>query len=56
MPVARVGDTLACVGPPDVIVQGYPKVLVEGRPTARMGDRTAHGGVVILGCPTVLIG
>jgi uncharacterized Zn-binding protein involved in type VI secretion len=56
MPAARVGDRLACVGPPDVIAQGYPKVLIGGMPAARIGDRTAHGGVIIVGCPTVLIG
>ena len=27
-----------------------------GRPAARMGDMTAHGGTVVIGCPTVLIG
>ena len=27
-----------------------------GRPAARMGDNTAHGGVITLGCPTVIIG
>jgi len=27
-----------------------------GQPAARTGDMTAHGGVIILGCPTVLIG
>jgi len=27
-----------------------------GKPAARMGDLTAHGGVIVLGCPTVLIG
>lgn len=27
-----------------------------GRPAARMGDMTAHGGTIVLGCPTVLIG
>ncbi len=26
------------------------------RPAARIGDSTAHGGVITLGCPTVLIG
>ena len=26
------------------------------KPAARMGDPTAHGGVVVLGAPTVLIG
>lgn len=27
-----------------------------GQPAARMGDTTAHGGSIILGFPTVLIG
>ncbi len=27
-----------------------------GKPAARMGDMTAHGGVIVAGCPTVLIG
>lgn len=27
-----------------------------GKPAARMGDPTAHGGVVVMGFPTVLIG
>ena len=27
-----------------------------GKPAARLGDSTAHGGVITVGCPTVLIG
>ena len=27
-PVAKVGDTLTCVGPPDTIVQGSPTVII----------------------------
>ena len=27
-----------------------------GAPPARMGDTTAHGGAIVLGAPTVLIG
>jgi len=27
-----------------------------GKPAARMGAQTAHGGVIVGGCPTVLIG
>ncbi len=27
-----------------------------GKPAARLGDTTAHGGTIILGAPTVLIG
>lgn len=26
------------------------------KPAARMGDMTAHGGVIVVGAPTVLIG
>jgi uncharacterized Zn-binding protein involved in type VI secretion len=56
IPQARVGDMLTCVGPPDVIALGSFTVLVSGQPAARMGDITAHGGVIVLGLPTVLIG
>ena len=56
LPAARVGDMATCVGPPDSIVKGSAKVLIGGLPAARMGDTTAHGGVIVLGCPTVLIG
>ena len=55
-PAARVGDQATCVGPPDVIVKGSGTVLIGGPPAARMGDSTGHGGVIVLGCPTVLIG
>jgi uncharacterized Zn-binding protein involved in type VI secretion len=56
MPAARVSDMCTCVGPPDVIALGSFKVLIKGLPAARLGDMTAHGGSIILGCPTVLIG
>lgn len=56
MPAARVGDQLTCVGPPDVIVKGSPTVLIGNMMAARMGDQTAHGGAIVLGCPTVMIG
>jgi|SRR5579872_3000694 len=56
MPAAGVGDMAVCVGPPDSIVKGSATVLIGGKPSARMGDSTAHGGVIILGCPTVLVG
>ena len=56
MPAARVGDMAVCVGPPDVIVLGSFTVLIAGQPAARLGDLTAHGGTLILGLPTVLIG
>jgi uncharacterized Zn-binding protein involved in type VI secretion len=56
MPAARVGDMLVCVGPPDVIALGSFTVLIGGQPAARLGDLTAHGGTIVLGYPTVLIG
>ena len=56
LPAARVGDMAVCVGPPDVIVLGSLKVLIGGQPAARMLDLTAHGGTIVMGRPTVLIG
>ncbi|MCU0934925.1 MAG: PAAR domain-containing protein [Gammaproteobacteria bacterium] len=56
LPAARVTDMAVCVGPPDVIVLGSFKVLIGGMPAARLGDLTAHGGTIVMGCPTVLIG
>jgi uncharacterized Zn-binding protein involved in type VI secretion len=56
LPAAVVGDNAACVGPPDLIVSGSATVMIAGRPAARMGDATAHGGRIVLGLPTVMIG
>ena len=55
-PAAVVGDMCTCVGPPDTIVRGSGTVLIGGRPAARIGDMTAHGGVIVMGFPTVIIG
>src|SRR6266851_4342311 len=56
VPAARVGDMAVCVGPPDVIAMGSPTVIIGNMMAARMGDPTAHGGVIVLGFPTVQIG
>ena len=56
LPAARVTDLATCVGPPDVILFGSPTVLINGLMAARMGDPTAHGGMIVAGCPTVFIG
>lgn len=56
LPAARVGDMATCVGPPDTIAKGSATVLIGGAPAARMGDMTAHGGAIVAGLPTVLIG
>ena len=56
LPAAVVGDSLVCVGPPDEIVMGSATVMIEGMPASRMGDETAHGGTIVIGDPTVMIG
>ena len=56
MPAARVSDMCICTGPPDIIVLGSATVMIGGMPAARMGDTTAHGGTIVIGCPTVIIG
>jgi len=56
LPAANVSSTCVCVGPPDVIIMGSFTVLIGNLPAARLGDSTAHGGVIVAGCPTVLIG
>ena len=56
MPAARVGDMATCVGPPDTIALGSFTVLIGKLPAARMGDLTGHGGTIVIGCPTVLVG
>ena len=56
MPAARATDMAVCVGPPDVIAKASVTVLIGAMPAARMGDLTAHGGSIVLGAPTVLIG
>ncbi|MEW6642422.1 MAG: PAAR domain-containing protein [Pseudomonadota bacterium] len=56
LPAAKLGDLAVCVGPPDSIVSGSTSVLIMGLPAARLGDSTAHGGAIVVGFPTVLIG
>lgn len=56
MPAARATDMCVCVGPPDMIAKGSATVLIGSMPAARMGDLTAHGGSIVVGFPTVLIG
>jgi uncharacterized Zn-binding protein involved in type VI secretion len=56
LPAARVGDMATCAGPPDVIALGSFTVLTMKQPQARILDMTAHGGMIVLGAPTVLVG
>ena len=56
LPQARVTDMAMCVGPPDPIVKGSTTVLVNCLPAARIMDNHSHGGMIVLGCFTVLVG
>lgn len=56
MPAARVSDLAICTGPPDAIAKGSATVLMGGLPAARIGDNTVHGGMIVMGCVTVMIG
>ncbi|MEZ5007818.1 MAG: PAAR domain-containing protein, partial [Chitinophagales bacterium] len=55
-PAATLGSMCTCTGPPDSIVMGSGGVFIGGKPAARMGDSCAHGGAIVMGEPTVLIG
>jgi len=56
LPAARLGDICTCTGPPDTIIKGSGTVMIGGSPAARMGDSTSHGGLITIGCLTVIIG
>jgi uncharacterized Zn-binding protein involved in type VI secretion len=56
LPAARVSDMCTCVGPPDMIALGSFTVFTAKMSQARIGDMTAHGGSIVAGCPTVLVG
>jgi uncharacterized Zn-binding protein involved in type VI secretion len=53
---ARITDLCVCIGPPDMIAMGSFTVFTAGLPQARIGDPTAHGGALVMGMPTVLVG
>ena len=56
LPAARIGDMCTCAGGPDVIVTGVPTILIGSIPASRITDTTAHGGLIVAGCPTVIYG
>lgn len=56
LPAAVQGDNAVCAGPPASVAMGSATVMIGGKPAARMGDTMAHGGTIVLGCVTVLIG
>ena len=55
-PAALMGDMCTCMGPPDVIAMGNPSILINGIPAVCQGDMTAHGGIITVGEPNVMIG
>lgn len=56
MPAAVLSNMATCTGPPDTIAKGSGTVMIGGMPAARLGDTCAHGGSIVAGCPTVMIG
>ena len=56
LPAARVTDKAQCIGPTDTILMGSTGVFINGLQAARISDPTFHGGKIVTGCPTVLIG
>jgi len=56
LPAARATDKATCVGPLSLIAKGSLTVKIGKLPAARIGDPTAHGGKIVKGWPTVLIG
>ena len=57
MPAAVMGTLATCAGGPATVIKGSATVMIGGMPAARVGDSTAHGGIITgPGCPTVNIG
>jgi len=56
LPVAKATALCTCVGPPAPVPMGSPTVLVGGMPAGRMSDMTGHGGSIVFGLMTVLVG
>jgi hypothetical protein len=58
-PAARITDDHTCPQDPHVggpVDSGETTVLIGFQPAARVGDSLIHGGKIVEGCPTVLIG
>lgn len=56
-PVAvNTNNISVCVGPPDKVAMASTTVMAQGKPMARMGDLCGHGGSIVLGMPTIIVG
>jgi uncharacterized Zn-binding protein involved in type VI secretion len=55
---ARIGDKALCtpVGKSPMIGSGSATVIIGNQRAARLGDTMCHGGVVVTGAATVIIG
>lgn len=54
---ATEGTTCGCgLGAPNRVAKGSSSVQIGGKPAARAGDPTSHGGSILLGCSSVVIG
>jgi len=58
---AVLGDNCTCVTAAGIpiaatIIKGSSTVQIGQRPAARVGDQTADGGSISMGCMTVMIG
>ena len=56
LPAAVLGDVATCAGALDSITAGSSSVKFEGKPAARVGDGTAHGGTILAGAFNVMVG
>ena len=56
MPPVGPGSMAICQGPPDNVIIGSATVLAGGIPVSRINDSTAHGGLIVVGAPTVIVG
>lgn len=54
-PIALIGDTCICCGPPDLVAQGYSSILADGKPIVVQDCMTAHGGIIPSGIPGVTV-
>jgi uncharacterized Zn-binding protein involved in type VI secretion len=57
IPAATLAGLCLCTSPaPNMIAKGSAGVFIGKKPAARQFDTTAHGGTIMMGLPTVLIG
>jgi uncharacterized Zn-binding protein involved in type VI secretion len=56
LPSGTITSQEVCVGPPDVDLRCSATVMISNKPADRLADNSAHGGVLVMGAPTVMIG